>query len=75
MTGQLEPSTALDVLTSHHVLIRSGSGNGTISFQHQQFQEWFASYDVEDLMRRSVNGDSGTQVQLRSAGLNAGNGF
>ncbi|WP_416193572.1 NACHT domain-containing protein [Nitrobacter sp. TKz-YC01] len=69
MTGQLEPSTALDVLTSHHVLIRSGSGNGTISFQHQQFQEWFASYDVEDLMRRSVSGDSGTQVQLRSAVL------
>ncbi|NYG46514.1 DNA polymerase III delta prime subunit [Bradyrhizobium sp. IAR9] len=69
MTGQLEPSAALDVLTSHHVLIRSGSGNGTISFQHQQFQEWFASYDVEDLMRRSVGGEAGTQVRLRAAVL------
>lgn len=69
MTGQPEPSAALDVLTSHHVLMRSGSGDGTISFQHQQFQEWFASYDVEDLMRRSASGESGAQVQLRAAVL------
>lgn len=69
MTGQPEPSAALDVLTSHHVLTRSGSGDGTISFQHQQFQEWFASYDVEDLMRRSAGGESSAQVQLRAAVL------
>ncbi len=69
MTGQLEPSAALDVLTSHHVLIRSGSGNGTISFQHQQFQEWFASYDVEGLMRRSAGGGPDAQIQLRAAVL------
>jgi hypothetical protein len=69
MTGQPEPSAVLDVLMSHHVLMRSGSGNGTISFQHQQFQEWFASYDVEDLMRRSAGGEAGAQIQLRAAVL------
>ncbi|HZT26528.1 MAG TPA: hypothetical protein VFA57_12550 [Pseudolabrys sp.] len=69
MTGQPEPSAVLDVLTNHHVLMRSGSGNGTISFQHQQFQEWFASYDVEALMHRSAGGDSAAQVRLRAAVL------
>jgi len=69
MTGQPEPSAVLDVLTSHHVLMRYGSGNGTISFQHQQFQEWFASYDVEDLVRKSAGGESSAQVQLRAAVL------
>ena len=69
MTGQPEPSAVLDVLTSHHVLMRAGSGNGAISFQHQQFQEWFASYDVEDLMRSSASGEMGAQVQLRAAVL------
>lgn len=69
MTGQPEPSAVLDVLTNHHVLMRSGSSSGTISFQHQQFQEWFASYDVEDLMRRSAGGESSAQVQLRAAVL------
>lgn len=69
ITKQPEPSAVLDVLTNHHVLMRSGSNNGTISFQHQQFQEWFASYDVEDLMRRSAGGESDAQVQLRGAVL------
>lgn len=66
---ELQPLPVLEVLTSHHVLIRSGSTNGTISFQHQQFQEWFASYEVERLMRKSAAGDSGAQVQLRAAVL------
>jgi uncharacterized membrane protein YgcG len=69
MTGQPEPSAVLDVLTGHHVLMRAGSGNGAISFQHQQFQEWFASYDAEDLMRSSASGETGAQVQLRAAVL------
>jgi hypothetical protein len=69
ITGQPEPSAVLDVLTSHHVLVRAGSGNSTISFQHQQFQEWFASYDVENLMRRSANGEADAQLQLRAAAL------
>jgi hypothetical protein len=67
IAGQPEPLTVLEVLTSHHTLTRSGSGNGTISFQHQQFQEWFASHEAGDLMRASTRGDSGARVQLRAA--------
>jgi hypothetical protein len=53
--GQLaappQPSVVLDVLVGFHMLVRSGAGSGTISFQHQQFQEWYASFEVEALMR------------------------
>ena len=28
-----------------------------ISFQHQQFQEWYASFAVEELMRKSAGHD------------------
>ena len=58
-----EPAAVLDVLTSHHTLLRAG--NGAISFQHQQFQEWYASNDVHALMRASANGDQGARQRLR----------
>ncbi len=51
IAGQPEPLAILEVLTSHHTLMRSGAGSGAIAFQHQQFQEWFASYEVAALMR------------------------
>ena len=38
-----------------------------ISFQHQQFQEWFASHEVETLIKDSANGDRGSQSRLRLA--------
>jgi len=45
--GQLsvppQPATVLDVLVSCHTLVRFSSGAGGVSFQHQQFQEWYAS--------------------------------
>jgi hypothetical protein len=48
--GQLaappQPSAVLDVLVDFHLLVRSGAGSGTISFQHQQFQEWYASFEA-----------------------------
>jgi hypothetical protein len=69
ISEQLEPLTVLDVLTSHHTLMRSGTGNGAIAFQHQQFQEWYASHKVTGLMRASAKGDSGARVQLRAAVL------
>lgn len=65
ISGQFEPLTVLEALTSHHTLMRSGTGNGSIAFQHQQFQEWYASLEVGELMRTSVSGDSGARVQLR----------
>lgn len=58
-----EPSAVLDVLISHHTLLRAG--NGAISFQHQQFQEWYASYHVYALMRASASGDPVAREQLR----------
>lgn len=41
-----QPDTILDALVSNHVLMRSGDIHG-YSFQHQQFQEWYASHAVE----------------------------
>jgi hypothetical protein len=58
-----EPNTVLDVLTSHHTLLRAG--NGAISFQHQQFQEWYASHNVYALMRASLSGDLLAPQRLR----------
>jgi hypothetical protein len=66
IAGQLEPLEVLNVLASHHVLTRSGSGNPTFSFQHQQFQEWFGSYEVEELVRRSGGGENPGRERLRS---------
>jgi hypothetical protein len=66
IVGQPEPLEVLNALAGHHVLTRSGSRNPTFSFQHQQFQEWFGSYEVEGLMRRSAGGESAAREQLRS---------
>jgi len=49
----LQPLTVLDTLVSHHVLIRSMEPVG-YSFQHQQFQEWYASRAVECEMLAAV---------------------
>ena len=49
-------SVVLDALVSHHVLIHEKEHEG-YAFQHQQFQEWYASHFAEDLMQRSVTDD------------------
>ena len=46
ITIKPEPNAVLDVLVSSHVLMRAGDTPG-VSFQHQQFQEWYASNFVE----------------------------
>ena len=69
LDGPVEPLTVLEALASHHTLVRSGTGNGSISFQHQQFQEWFASHRVAELMRASAEGDMDARGQLRVAVL------
>lgn len=53
MTIAIQLDTLLDTLVSNHVLTRSGDTPG-YSFQHQQFQEWYASHYVERLMLQSV---------------------
>jgi hypothetical protein len=42
----------IDALVSHHVVIeRAHSGDESLyAFQHQQFQEWFASFFVQECM-------------------------
>lgn len=69
LSAQPEPLAVLEVLTSHHTLMRSGASNGAISFQHQQFQEWFASHDVADIMQASANGDASARTRLRTVVL------
>lgn len=46
-----QPHDVLDTLVSNHVLQRAGDAPG-YSFQHQQFQEWYASHEVEDRIAR-----------------------
>jgi len=54
ITITTQPDTLLDTLVSNHVLTRSGDTPG-YSFQHQQFQEWYASHYVEQLMLQAVS--------------------
>lgn len=53
ITIKPQPNAVLEALVSHHVLMRAGDPGG-YSFQHQQFQEWYASHYVERLMLESV---------------------
>jgi hypothetical protein len=70
MTTRPQPATVLDVLVSHHSLVRSATeSGGGISFQHQQFQEWYASFEVEQLMRAAL-GDPSIRQELKAAVLN-----
>lgn len=49
-----QPEIVLDVLVSNHLLLRTGNTAG-YSFQHQQFQEWYASHMVERRMIAEIN--------------------
>jgi hypothetical protein len=64
-----QPAAVLDVLAEHHLLLREG-GQGGISFQHQQFQEWFGSLEVETVLRSSGGGDEAARERLRAEFLN-----
>ena len=50
ITAPPQPHEALDALVNNHVLVRARDTPG-YSFQHQQFQEWYASHMVEDRIR------------------------
>lgn len=63
-----QPDALLDTLVSNHVLMRSGDTPG-YSFQHQQFQEWYASHEVERMMLQAV-GDPASRERLKSDTLN-----
>jgi hypothetical protein len=44
---KLLPGPVIDALVAHHLLVRSGR---TVMFHHQQFQEWYASHRVADMI-------------------------
>lgn len=63
-----QPDAVLTALVSYHVLVRTATG---VAFQHQQFQEWFASQEVETLMMAAAVGDEVAHQQLRNSIINA----
>lgn len=68
LTEKPQPNTVLETLVGHHVLTRSGDPAG-YSFQHQQFQEWYASHFVERQMLASI-GEAGWRERLKADVLN-----
>jgi hypothetical protein len=68
LTINLQPTDVLDALVSHHVLVRTGEPAG-YSFQHQQFQEWYASNAVEHRALDSV-GNADALQKLKADILN-----
>ena len=64
ITVSTQPDTLLGTLVSNHVLTRSGDTPG-YSFQHQQFQEWYASHYVERLMLQAVS-DPAAREKLKA---------
>jgi len=65
--GQLfQPTNVLGTLVNVHMLVRSGAESGGISFQHQQFQEWYASFRVEELMVSAFSADTKAAGTLKA---------
>ena len=63
----LQPMNVLDALVDAHMLVRSGTEVGGVSFQHQQFQEWFASFHAEQVMLSAALGDDDARKTLRES--------
>ena len=61
-----QPTDVLDLFVNHHILVRSGAPVAALSFQHQQFQEWYASFEVERAMRAAASGEIGAIHHLRA---------
>lgn len=61
LTIAIQPPVVLATLVSHHVLVRAEESEG-YSFQHQQFQEWYASHEVERAMLTSVGNEAALRV-------------
>lgn len=56
-------TAAVAALVAHHVVVRAGNG---VAFQHQQFQEWFASHAVERQMMAAASGEADRKTLQRS---------
>jgi hypothetical protein len=62
-----QPSEIINGFVGAHLLKRSGD---ELEFQHQLFQEWYASYEVESLMRTAIVGEVSAKKRLREDVLN-----
>ena len=67
LATRVQPTTILDGLISYHLVVKSSDG---IAFQHQQFQEWYASCEVGHLVMCAGRGDRGGHDVLRQEVLN-----
>lgn len=56
------PMVVLDTLVNHDILVRAP--DRSVGFQHQQLQEWHASFDVEGAMLAAGTGDSAAHSHL-----------
>lgn len=65
-----KPLSAIDLLADLHMIVRTGGDEGSLSFQHHQFQEWYASFRVEELMIAAKSGDGAALKALREGMLN-----
>lgn len=64
LTTPLQPATVLDMLVDSHLLVRT-SAAGDVAFQHHQFQEWYASFSVEQLMLDAASRNTDARKTLR----------
>lgn len=69
LTPSLQLTTVLDVLVDTHLLIRTSS-DSSVAFQHQQFQEWYASFHVEGLMVSASQDNADSRNMLKADILN-----
>jgi len=63
ITLRPQPGIVLNALVDQHTLIVPTAS--TYAFQHQQFQEWYASHEVETRMREAARGDDVSRRTLR----------
>lgn len=68
ITVRPEPNAVLDVLVVSHVLMRAGD-TPSVSFQHQQFQEYYASHSVERRILSDID-DTAKRETLKAEILN-----
>ncbi len=68
-TSPPDPPKILDFLAKYHLLINRNGGKSW-QFQHQQFQEWYASRWVEELITLASGGSADSLKELREEVLN-----
>lgn len=64
------PRGVIDGLVGAHLLVRFAGEEAAVRFQHQLFQEWYASREVERVMVATAKGDPDARRRLREEILN-----